>query len=115
MESEIDNKIDFLDIKIHKENGNLAFNIYRKLTTTNIIILGDSCHPQEQKHAAIRFLTNRMNTYYLSDTNRQVENNTIEHILHNNNYKISILNQINKTEQKEKQEKNKWAKFTYIG
>jgi hypothetical protein len=56
-----------------------------------------------------------MNTYYLSDKNRQVENNTIEHILHNNIYKISILNQFNKTEQKGKQEKNKWAKFTYIG
>jgi hypothetical protein len=117
MENEVDNQINFLDITIIKEIGNLALNIYRKPTTTDIIIPGESCHPQEQKHMAIIFLTNRMNTYYVSDKNRQVENNTIEHILHNNNYKTSILNQFNKTKQKEKQEKerNKWAEFTYIG
>lgn len=28
MEHEIDNKINFLDITVHKEAGNLSFNIY---------------------------------------------------------------------------------------
>jgi hypothetical protein len=115
MKSNKSNK--FFDITITKGNGNLSFNIYRKPTTTDIFIPDESCHPQEQTHAAIRFLTNRLNTYLLSDPNKQTENNIIEHILHNNNYKISIKNQLSKTKQKVKQEKEgfRWANFTYIG
>jgi hypothetical protein len=90
MENETDNQINFFDITITKGTENLAFNIYRKPTTTYIIIPRESCHPQEQKHAAIRFLNNRMNTYYFSDSNKQVENNTIEHILCNNNYETCL-------------------------
>jgi hypothetical protein len=58
-----------------------------------------------------------LNTYLLSDSNEQTENNIIEHLLQNNNYKDSIINQLSKTKQKVKQEKEgfKWAKFTYIG
>jgi len=62
MEKEIDNKINFLDVTIQKENKNLSFNIYRKPTTTDTIVPNDSYHLQEHKHAAIRYLTNRMNT-----------------------------------------------------
>jgi hypothetical protein len=62
VENEIDKKIIFLHITIHKQNVNLAFNIYRKPTTTDIAIRGDSCHHQEQKHAAITILTNIVNT-----------------------------------------------------
>jgi len=54
VENEIDNTINFLDITIQKGNENLSFDIYRKPTTTHTIIPGDSCHPLEHKHAAIR-------------------------------------------------------------
>jgi hypothetical protein len=45
MEKEIDNKINFLDIKIMKETENLSFNTYRKPTIRDTIIPNDSCHP----------------------------------------------------------------------
>ena len=58
-----------------------------------------------------------MSTYSLSDSNKESENNTIKHILHNNNYNVSILKKLSKTEQKVQKEEsntNKSAKFTYI-
>jgi hypothetical protein len=114
-EKEIDNKINFSDITIQKEKDNLSFNIYRKPTTTDIIIPGDSCHPQEQKHTAIKYLINRMNTYSLSDDNKEVENNTIKHILPINNYDVFFLKLRSKTEHKVKHNKSKWAKFSCVG
>ena len=98
MENEIYNKINFLDITIQKGKENLSFDIYRKRTTTDTIISGDTCHPHERKHVAIRYLVNRMNTYSPSDSNK--EGNIIKHILDNNNYDVSILERLGKTEQK---------------
>ena len=61
IEKDIENEIKFLDITIAKEQDKLTFDIYRKPTTTDSIISGDSCHPTEHKMAAVRYLTNRMN------------------------------------------------------
>ena len=60
-EKETENKLNFLDITIAKEQDKLTFDIYRKPTTTDSIIPGDSCYPIEHKMAAVRYLTNRMN------------------------------------------------------
>ena len=49
------NKINFLDITITKNHDGLSFEIYRKLTATDIIIPNDSCHPREHKTTAIRY------------------------------------------------------------
>jgi hypothetical protein len=62
IEEEKGYKINPLDIIILKETDNLSFYIYRKPTTTDTIISVDSCHPQEHKLAAIRYLANRMET-----------------------------------------------------
>jgi hypothetical protein len=115
MESEIDNQINFLDITIRKEKNNFTFNIYRKPTTTVTIIPRVSCHPPEHEQAAIRYLINRMNTYDLKDSDKVNEQNTIKQILHNNGYDTSTTIRLNNKEPKTKQNKNKWAKFTYIG
>jgi hypothetical protein len=77
----IDNSINFLDITIKKENNTITTDIYRKPTTTDSIIPRDSCHPQEHKHAAIRHMINRMNTYNLNKENKEKEKNTIKHII----------------------------------
>jgi hypothetical protein len=82
---------------------------------TDTIIPNDSCHPHEQKHAAIRYLTNRMNTYNLSNANRREEENTTKHILHNKKYYVSVLDRIKRTQHKTKHNTKKWAKFIYIG
>ena len=89
MEDEKESKINFIDITISQEENNISFNIYRKPTTTDTIIPNDSCNPQEHKLAAIRYLTNRMETYNLNVNNKEKEANTIKQILYNNKKIIS--------------------------
>ena len=61
-EEEQDNHIHFLDITITKNPKGLPFGIYRKPTTTDIIIPKDSCHPNDHKTVAIRYYRNRLET-----------------------------------------------------
>jgi len=71
LENEENNKIDFLDITIAKGHDSLLFEIYRKPTTTDVIIHNDSCRPSEHKTAAIRYFYNRMTSYKLTPENQQ--------------------------------------------
>jgi hypothetical protein len=76
----------------------------------------DSCHPREHKTAAIRYFCDRMKTYKLTPESRQKEENTVQQILVNNNYDVSTLNKFSKEKkQKRDTQKEKWAKFTYVG
>jgi hypothetical protein len=86
-----ENKTNFMDITISEEENNISFNIYRKPTTTDTVIPNNSCHPQENKLAAIRYLTNRMETYNLNVNNKVKEANTIKQILNNNKYDPSLF------------------------
>jgi len=110
MEREINNRINFLDITIIKEHNKLTFDIYRKPTATNSIIPYDSCHPTEHKLAAIRYLTNRMNTYHLNTANKEKERNIIKHILQKNKYDIG--NEY--TPKKPRKQNTNWTKMGKI-
>ena len=79
-------KINFLDLTIQREHNNFSIDIYRKPTFTDTIIPSDSCHPEEHKLAAIRYLYNSLDTYHLAPDRRQKEENTIQQILRNNGY-----------------------------
>ena len=79
----------------------------------------DSCHLEEHKFAAVRYLINRIETYNLDDKNKEKENNTIKQTLCNHKYDPSLINKCipkrNKTRLKRKYtSKTNWAKFTYI-
>ena len=113
----MDLRLNFLDITIQRGQHHFSTNIYRKPTTTDSIIPNDSCHPKEQKMAALHYLYNRMNTYNLSIADMQKEKDTIQHILVNNKYDHSILEEIKNKKKRQKHdiETIKWAKFTYIG
>ena len=66
--------------------------------------------------AAIRYLQNRMISYQLAPENLEKERNTILQILNNNKYDTSILQALDtKKGNKHREEKTKWAKFTYTG
>jgi hypothetical protein len=52
VENEKENKTNFIDITISKEENNMSFNICRNPLTMDTIILNDSCNPQEHKLAA---------------------------------------------------------------
>ena len=54
-------------------------------------------NPLEHKHAAIRYLTNRMNTYRLNSANKGKEKSVIKHILHYNKYDVSVLSKPTRT------------------
>jgi hypothetical protein len=88
------------------------FKIYRKPTTTDSIIPSDSCHPQEHKHAAIRHMINRMNTYSLNKEDKEDEKNTIKHIISNNKYNTTIINKLGKHKNnKKKSTRNKMGQI----
>jgi len=117
MEHETNNQINFLDITIKKDNNKLKFNIYRKHTQTDIIIPHDSCHPNEHKLSAIRYLQNRNKDYPTDIENKKQEELIIKQIMENNQYDPTTKE---KPKNKKKNEKpparpHRWAKFTYTG
>ena len=77
LEQEQDGKLNFLDLTITKDKSELTFGIFRKPTTTDTIIPNDSCHPLEQKMAAIRYFANRIHTYDLNHLQKQKEIDTV--------------------------------------
>ena len=85
LEEEQNNQINFLDFTIKNHKG-LSFDIYRKPTTTYIIITKDSCHPNEQKLSSIRYYRDRLLSYRLTTENREKEKETVKQILVNNKY-----------------------------
>jgi hypothetical protein len=84
MEEEINNNIHFLDITVSKDENKISFKLYRKSIATDIIIPNDSCHPPEQKPAAVKYLVNRLSAYLMNKTNERKQYDTIKQILHNN-------------------------------
>ena len=85
IEKEIKNTIYFLDVTVQNATQNFSFNMYRKRTIIDTIIPSDSCHTPGHKYAAIHYMVNRMNTYQLNKSNKQLECNIIKQIIYNNN------------------------------
>jgi len=84
LEQEKENKLNFLEISIIKATDKISFDIYRKKNTSDTIIHNDWCHLTEQKMAAIRYFTNRINTYGLDHTEKQTETNLVKQIVSSN-------------------------------
>jgi hypothetical protein len=78
LEREKDGELNFLDLTLTRKENELSFDIFRKHTTTDTIIPQDSCHPLEQKIAAIRYHVNRIDTYNLDQAKRQKEISTVK-------------------------------------
>jgi hypothetical protein len=49
MEQQTQNRINYLDLTIKKNQNELNFEIYRKATITDLILHNTSCHPCEHK------------------------------------------------------------------
>jgi hypothetical protein len=116
IETQIDNKLNYLDVTIENTNNTFTFNIYRKPTTTDLIIPNNSCHPTKHKLAAIRYMTNRRNAYPISTEYKHNETQIMNTVLHNNGYTPLILSR------KKRKPTNiipdatrKWATFIYVG
>ena len=120
-ETESDNRINFLDITLHRTPTNWVISIHRVPTFTDTIIPYTSNHLAQHKYASIRFLYNRLSTYHLQDDEYIEEEDTIHGILSNNGFpahthKPPTLRQHTSTLVKETSTTtHKWASFTYIG
>jgi hypothetical protein len=86
VEKENCNKINFLDITIHRLQSSLEYKIYRKPTSTSTITHNISCHPTEHKLIAFNFLFNRSNTYLLNKVDKNNELQIINQIAGENEY-----------------------------
>jgi hypothetical protein len=58
MEQQTQNRINYLDLMITKNQNKLNFEIYRKPTTIDLILHSTSCHPYEHKKSVINYLYN---------------------------------------------------------
>jgi hypothetical protein len=121
LEIEASNTINYLDVSIRRTDTNLKFHIFRKPTFTDTIIPHDLCHPPEQKHAALRYLYNRVYAYDLDEEAKTNEINTILNIMHKNKYppqpfKFTLKDSnLNSTFTKTKTQEHTWVTFTYTG
>ena len=93
-EIESDNSINFLDIKIKKNNDKLKFSVYRKPTTTDTVIHNDLHHPKNQKLAAFNSLIHKALSIPMDIEDFNNEINIIKQIAKNNGYNIRLINQV---------------------
>ena len=115
MEQQSQNKLNYLDLTIMTNNNELKFAIYRKPTSTDLIIHNTSCHPYEHKKAAINYLRNRINTYKLTNEGKIKEEGIINRILVNNEYPPHVCDHNKKQHNNNIPRKDKWTTFTYFG
>lgn len=88
MEQRTQNMINYLNLTIMQSQNEFDYGIYRKPTSTDLILHNTSSSIWDKK-SAINYLYNRMNTYKLSKENRNKEKEIIAQILKSNKYPTS--------------------------
>ena len=96
MEEEKDGSLNFLDLTITRNNSRLSYNIYRKPTTTDVIIPSNSQHSYTTKMAAFRYYIDRALNVPLTDENHRQELCKIKKIAINNGYKPEDIDYLHK-------------------
>lgn len=100
-ESEIDNKLAFLDLLVIKKlDGTIEFAIYHKPTSTQRVITSDSYCPIQYKQAAFHSMAHRLCTIPLSITHYKAEYEYIKTTALVNGYPISMVDKIIKNHAK---------------
>lgn len=94
MEVEQSGALNFLDLKIYKNNSNLEFGIYHKPTATDTVIHSSSNHPHNHKMASFNSYVYRLLKYPLSFQEYNKEVNYIKTIAFNNGYQPKIIDHL---------------------
>ena len=102
-EEEVDGKLPFLDLLLSRNKNKIAFDIYRKSTTTDRFITSDSHHSYQHKLAAFRSLVHRLVNIPLSLTNFEKEKAKIIQIAQVNGYESKIINNLIRSTKRKKQ------------
>jgi hypothetical protein len=118
-EIETDNKINYLDVTIHRTTTNWRTSMYRKPTFMDTVIPYTTNHPTQHKYATIRFLYNRLNMYDLLKEDYKKEENIIHNIMHNGSFPFHprkpLTHKMRKHLDTTQAPPQKWATFPYIG
>lgn len=125
LETEQNKQINFLDLTIIRNNGDLKFKIYRKPTFSPISIDSKSQHPLRHKLANYNSMIHRAFSIPLSDDDLEKELNYIKYIAEVNGFSRNIISKlIAKKEQKIafnkiypvlKNHTEKYISLTYFG
>ena len=127
IEKEHNNKINYLDLTIIKNNNKIEYDIYRKPTHTEICIHRNSRHPMQQKLSTFHSLIHRLQKIPLTKEKYNKELNYIKNLAIKNGYNTDMINNlIKKSERKEELRKltalktidnntYKWITLTYTG
>lgn len=94
IEEEKDNKINFLDLTIIRENKKLNYDIFRKPTHTNRYIPADSFHPFKYKAAAFNSMFDRLFKIPLSKERFQKEKSHILEIASVNGFELEEIKKL---------------------
>jgi hypothetical protein len=86
LNEEVNNQIEYLDLKLTNKEGKLEIGMYRKPTTTDVTINNNSCHPREHKMAAYKSWLRRLCKLPLDEKNRR-ELDIIINIATSNGYR----------------------------
>lgn len=106
-ETEIDNKLAFLDTQvIKKDDHSLEFSIYHKPTSTMRVITSDSHCPFQYKQAAFHSMAHRLCTLPLSIEHYKNEYDYMKSVAVVNGYQISIVDNIIKKHAKKAKKLN---------
>lgn len=93
-EEELDNKIAFLDLMLHKVGRNIEISIYHKPTSTMRYIPNDSHTPIQHKQAAFHSMVHRLVKLPLSIQHYKTEYDRIKHIAIANGYGASMIDKM---------------------
>jgi hypothetical protein len=86
------NHVAYLDLNIFKHKGNVEIDIYKKPTTTDVVMDNNLCHPGELKITIFKSLLHRLQNLPLYETNKAEELNTIITVAKSNEYKNEQIN-----------------------
>lgn len=94
-EVEVDNKLPFLDIQVHKKlDHTIEFSIYHKPTSTMRVITSDSHCPFQYKQSSFHSMAHRLCTVPLSIEHYKNEYDYMKQIATKNGYPISMVDKI---------------------
>ena len=107
VEKESDGKLPFLDlIMSKKEDGSLAFGIYRKPTSTDRYITSDSNHFGAQKQAAFHSMAHRLYNIPMEEAEFAAEKTRIYKAAEVNGYNQEFVNRILRKHDRRKRRRN---------
>ena len=124
MEKEVNSSINFLDVKITRNNNSISTSTYRKPTFTGVMLNWNSLTSIKYKKCLISCLLDRSNKICSTETQRieemedlrnlLIDNNFPSHIIENEFKRFGKYKQLNVEKTPNPDEKTKYLSLTFI-